>query len=31
VWKEDQLAAAIDYVLNQQGQAMAVYRHPDLG
>ena len=28
VWNETQLAAIIDYVLNQQGEPMAVYRHP---
>jgi REP element-mobilizing transposase RayT len=30
VWNETQLAAAIDYVLNQQGEPMAVYRSPRL-
>jgi len=30
VWNETQLAAIIDYVLNQQGEPMAVYRHPRL-
>ena len=31
VWNEAQFAAVADYVLNQQGEPMAVYRHPDLG
>jgi hypothetical protein len=30
VWDEVQLAAVVDYVLNQQGEPMAVYRHPKL-
>jgi hypothetical protein len=28
VWDEAQLAPVLDYVLNQQGEPMAVYRHP---
>ena len=28
VWDEVRLAEVIDYVLNQQGESMAVYRHP---
>ena len=29
VWNEVQLATVIDYVLNRQGEPMAVFRHPD--
>ena len=30
VWTDEQFAAVVDYVLNQQGEPMAVYRHPSL-
>jgi REP element-mobilizing transposase RayT len=30
IWNEDHLAAVVDYVLNQQGEPMAIYRHQSL-